>query len=219
MEGLFITTILTGLGGAFTPCTLGVNLVMINYLTDKSKTQRVLQWTQFAVSRAAMMALLGLVIGLLGQVITSFTWWFQMGINILIIIMGILFIMGRNKPVLSGLDFTGSRSLDKDMSPLALGALFGLNVTACIAPLVLALLAQTVLVGNWLSGALALFLFGIMLSVPILVAVFNDRASAWISKMSANYRSIYYPIIGGLLIVLGLAEIALSMYVIPGGSS
>ena len=132
--------------------------------------------------------------------------------------MGVLFILGRNKPVLPGLDFGGGRSLDKDMSSLALGALFGLNVTACIAPLVLALLAQTVLVGNWLAGGLALFLFGIMLSVPILVAVFNDRASAWISKMSAKYRSIYYPIIGGLLIVLGLAEIALSMYVIPGVS-
>jgi cytochrome c-type biogenesis protein len=215
MEGLFIMAIVTGLGGAFTPCTLGVNLVMINYLTDKSKTQRLLQWTQFAVSRAAIMALLGLVIGGLGQIITSFTWWFQMGVNILIIVMGVLFILGRHKPVLPGLDFGGGRSLDKNMSPLALGALFGLNITACIAPLVLALLAQTVLVGNWLAGGLALFLFGVMLSVPILVAVFNDRASAWISKMSAKYRSIYYPIIGGVLIVLGVAEIALSMYVIP----
>ncbi len=216
MEGLFIMAFLTGLGGAFTPCTLGVNLVMINYLTDKSKAQRIAQWTQFAVSRAAMMAVIGLIIGWLGQIITSFTWWFQMGVNILIIVMGVMFIMSRHKPVMRGLDFTGNRSLDQNMSPLALGTLFGLNITACIAPLVLALLAQTVLVGNWWAGGLALFLFGIMLSVPILVAVFNDRAALWIGRMSAKYRSIYYPIIGGVLIVLGLAEIALSMYVIPG---
>lgn len=218
MTGLFITAILTGIGGAFTPCTLGVNLVMINYLTDKTKVQRMLEWAKFAISRAAMMAVLGLIIGLLGQMIETFTWWFQMVINILIVVMGVLFIVGRNKPVLRGLDLTGSRSLDKDMSPLALGALFGLNVTACVAPLVLALLAQTVLIGNWLSGAAALFLFGIMLSVPILAAVFNDRASGWINRVSGQYRAIYYPIIGGILIVLGLAEIALSMYVIPSVS-
>lgn len=95
---IVFTAILTGLGGAFTPCTLGVNLIMIKYLSGKSRTQRLFQWTQFAVSRAAMMAVLGLVI------------------------------------------------------------------------------------------------------------------------MSAEYRSIYYPIIGGLLIVLGLAEIALPMYVIPSTS-
>ena len=214
--GLLITAILTGIGGAFTPCTLGVNLVMVNYLTDKTRAQRLKEWTQFAISRAALMAILGLIIGLLGQMVETFTWWFQMVVNILIIVMGVLFIMGRNKPVLKGLDFSGGRSLDKNMSPLALGALFGLNVTACVAPLVLALLAQTVLVGNWLSGGLSLFIFGIMLSAPILVAIFNDRASVWISRVSGQYRSVYYPIIGGVLIVLGLAEIALSMYVIPG---
>ncbi len=218
MIGLFVTAILTGIGGAFTPCTLGVNLVMINYLTDKTRAQRVLEWTKFAISRAAMMAVLGLIIGLLGQMIETFTWWFQMVVNVLIVVMGVLFIMGRKKPVLRGFDLAGKRSLDKDMSPLALGALFGLNVTACVAPLVLALLAQTVLVGNWLSGATSLFVFGIMLSVPILAAVFNDRASGWISRVSGQYRSVYYPIIGGILIVLGLAEIALSMYVIPSVS-
>ena len=146
--------------------------------------------------------------------IETFTWWFQMGVNILITIMGILFIMGRNKPLLRRLDFTGNRSLGENMSPLALGALFGLNVTACIAPLVLALLAQTIIVGNWLTGGAALFLFGIMLSVLILAALFNDRVSDWISRTSAKYRSVYYPIIGGILVVLGLVEIALSMYVI-----
>ncbi len=218
MEGLFITALLTGLGGAFTPCTLGVNLVMVNYFSGKSKKQRLFQWTQFALSRAAMMAVLGLVIGLLGQMIETFTWWFQMVVNILIIAMGVLFIMGRNRPILRGLDFTGNRALPENMSPLGLGALFGLNITACIAPLVLALLAQTVVVGNWLTGGAALLLFGIMLSAPILAALFNDHASEWISRTSAKYRSVYYPIIGGILIVLGLAEIVLSMYVIPGAS-
>jgi cytochrome c-type biogenesis protein len=101
---------------------------------------------------------------------------------------------------------------------LALGTLFGLNITACVAPLVLALLALTVSTGNWLSGGLALFLFGLMLSVPILVGVYDDRASNWVSRMSVKYRSVYYPVIGGVLIVLGLAEIVLSMYAIPGVS-
>lgn len=214
--GLFITAILTGAGGSFTPCTLGVNLVMVNQLTKEPRAQRVKGWIQFAVSRAVLLAAIGLVIGLLGQMMETFTWWFQMAVNILIIVMGILFILSRKRPVLPGLDFTGKQTLRKAMSPVAMGALFGLNVTACVAPLVLALLAQTVLIGNWLAGGLALFVFGIMLSLPILVAVLNDKASTWISTASGKYRPVYYAIIGGVLIVLGMVEIGLSMYVIPG---
>lgn len=216
--GLLMTAILTGIGGAFTPCTLGVNLTMVNYLAAKPRAYRLKGWTQFAIGRAALMAILGLSIGLLGQMIETFTWWFQMFVNLLIILMGVLFIIGRKRPVLKGLDFSLGRSLDKEMAPLRLGTIFGLNITACIAPLVLALLAQTVLTGNWLLGGLSLFVFGMMLSSPILVAIANNQASAWISRVSSQHRSIYYLIIGGVLIVLGLVEISLSLYVIPGVS-
>ena len=214
--GLFIAAILAGAGGSFTPCTLGVNLVMVNQLTKEPRAQRVKSWIQFAVSRAALLAAIGLVIGLLGQLIETFTWWFQMVVNSLIIVMGVLFILSRKKPLLPGLDLAGRRTLRTAMSPVAMGALFGLNITACVAPLVLALLARTVLIGNWISGGLALFVFGIMLSLPILIAVLNDKASSWIRTASGKHRPVYYAVIGGVLIVLGAVEIGLSMYVIPG---
>lgn len=213
---LLLTAMITGLGGAFTPCTLGVNLMMIQFLSGKSKGRRLWEWTQFAVSRALLLTLLGLAIGLLGQAIESFTWWFQMVINITVVGMGVLFIMSRKKPVFKGFDFSGDRVPSSNASAAGLGMLFGLNITACIAPLVLALLAGTVLVGDWVLGAAALFIFGVMLSVPILVAIFSESASMWIANASRKYRTAFYTVIGAVLIVLGLAEIALSMFVIPG---
>ena len=96
---LLITVILTGLGGAFTPCTLGVNLVMINQLAGKPRLQRLREWGQFAFGRAIFLAALGLIIGLLGQAVETFTWWFQLVINVLIIVMGILFILSRQNQV------------------------------------------------------------------------------------------------------------------------
>ena len=212
---LIIMALITGAGGSFTPCTLGVNLAVAHRFTKDTKARRIRNWIFFAVNRALLLTVLGLIIGALGQVVETFTWWFQMVINIIIIIMGLLFIVGSRKPVLPGVQLSGKKRLTEKMSPGAMGALFGLNITACVAPLVLALLAGTVTENNWILGGVSLFIFGIMLSMPILTAVLSDRASSWIIKVSGKYRKIYYGIVGITLIVLGISEIILSMYVIP----
>ncbi len=212
---LIIMALITGAGGSFTPCTLGVNLAIAHRFTKDTKAQRIKNWILFALNRALLLTALGLIIGVLGQVVETFTWWFQMIINVVIIIMGLLFIVGSRKPILPGLELGGKKRLSNKMSPAGMGALFGLNITACVAPLVLALLAGTAAEGNWIKGGVSLFIFGIMLSMPILIAVLSNRASSWIIKVSGKYRRVYYGVVGVTLIVLGLVEIILSMYVIP----
>lgn len=212
---LIVTAVVTGLGGAFTPCTLGVNLFMVQFLAGKPSAVRVRQWVVFAVLRAVLLTSLGMLIGLLGQLVTSFAWWFQIGISLVIVAAGVAFILGRNRPLLPGFDLAGRRLPAGAGSAAGLGILFGMNITACIAPLVLALLGATVLAGKWFLGAIALFLFGLMLSVPILAAVFSRRAAEWITAVSREYRTAVSVVVGGILIVLGAAEIWLSLMAVP----
>jgi len=210
MSSLFLAAFLTGLGGAFTPCTMGTNIVMIQHLNKKARAERLREWLIFATMRAIFLAAIGLLLGYLGHIVTDFTWWFQMLVNIGIVVLGIIFILGKNRPILPGLNLAAKLKIGKNMSAAALGSLFGLNITACIAPLVLAIVAKAVLAGNVLWSGLALFIFGIMLSLPILVAIFNENASQWISNIGQRYRKILYPLVGAVLIFLGLFEIYLS---------
>lgn len=188
---------------------------MVQFLAGKASAVRVRQWVIFALLRAVLLTALGLLIGFLGQLVSSFTWWFQMAVNLAIVAAGVAFIAGRNRPFLPGLNLAGERLPAKTGSAAGLGILFGINITACIAPPVLALLGATVLAGEWLLGAVALFLFGLMLSAPILAAVFSDRANEWITAVSRKYRSAVSLVVGGALIVLGAAEIALSLMAVP----
>jgi cytochrome c-type biogenesis protein len=211
MAVLLLTALATGLGGSFTPCTLGVNLVFLKYITGKSRQRRLWEWSLFALSRATFLTGLGLTIGLVGQLVQNFVWWFQLLISGGIVVLGVVFIVSRYRPLpVPALSFSGGYTRAGNASAVGLGMFFGLNISACLAPLVLALLGQTVLVGNWLAGAVALFLFGIVLSVPILAATASERAHGWIIRAANRYRSAFYLVTGGLLIVLGLAEIWLS---------
>ncbi len=210
MISLFLAAFLTGLGGAFTPCTMGTNIVMIQYFNKKAKNERLREWLIFATLRAIFLAAIGLLLGYLGHIVTDFTWWFQMLVNIGIVALGIIFILAKNRPILPGLNLTANNSIGKNLSSAALGTVFGLNITACVAPLVLAIVAKAVLAGNVLWSSLALFIFGIMLSLPILIAIYNERANNWITNISKRQRNIIYPATGAVLIFLGLFEIYLS---------
>jgi len=206
-----MTALVTGLGGAFTPCTLGVNLVFLNYITGKSRHRRLWEWSLFALSRATLLTGLGLLIGLAGQLVQGFVWWFQLSVSVGIVLLGLVFIASRYRTLpLPALSLGGRYKSGSNASAVGLGMVFGLNISACLAPLVLALLGQTILVGHWLMGAMALFVFGMALSIPILAATASERAHAWIIHAANRYRSLFYLITGGLLVLLGLAEIWLS---------
>jgi cytochrome c biogenesis protein CcdA len=92
-----------------------------------------------------------------------------------------------------------------------MGLLFGLDVSACIVPLLLALLAETVLIGDWVGGTVALFLFGMALSLPALAVIFVEGANRRLQEVSRRYRSVFYYVAGGLLILFGTAEFLLTV--------
>lgn len=206
---LLLSAVGLGVGGAFTPCALGLNLLVLGRMAGQSRGQRLVAWLQFALARAAVLTLLGVGIGTLGLLL-PITWGMQLLINVLLIALGALFIVSRFRSLpIPAFSVLGAVGPSPHPMPL-LGALVGLDISACLLPLVLGLLAQTIRLGAWLTGGAALFLFGIGLSLPLLLAVGSDHAARRLRAWSQRYRTPFYLIAGGLLIVLGAAELWLS---------
>lgn len=208
---LFLAPILLGIAGAFTPCALGVNAVFLGTVLGKSRARRLREWAIFAAARAGLLTLLGLAFGLLGQAVQGYAWGFQVTVNIGMILLGTLFIVHSLRPFpLPGFSLASNRAPTSDLGVAGLGALFGLDITACIGPFVLALLARTVLIGNWWSGGLVLFLFGVSLSLPLLAAILTERTGQWLMDVARRRRLLFFLVGGGFLILLGAAELWLS---------
>lgn len=208
---LFLAPVLLGIAGAFTPCALGVNAVFLGTVLGKSRAHRLREWAIFAAARAGLLTLLGLAFGLLGQTVQGYAWGFQVTVNIGMILLGALFIVHSLRPFpLPGFSLAGDRAPTSDLGVAGLGALFGLDITACIGPFVLALLARTVLIGNWWGGGLVLFLFGVSLSLPLLAAILTERTGQWLLAVARRRRLLFFLVGGGFLILLGAAELWLS---------
>ncbi len=216
--GLLVVPIIFGLVGAITPCALGINAIFLGYVTGKPQPRRLWEWLLFALARAALLTFLGLTFGLLGQTVGDFVRGYQQFIAWGLIALGVLFILSRFRRLpLPYLTLASSRIPAGNSSALALGALFGLDIPACTSPLVFALLAETLLVGDWLFGAIVLFIFGVSMSLPLLPLTMAEGANHWLVEVSRRYKTAFYLAAGGLLILFGAAELSPQVMALVGG--
>lgn len=88
---------------------------------------------------------------------------------------------------------------------LGMGVLFGLNLPACAYPLLLALLGRSVASGvAW--GFVALFVFGLALSLPLLPLALSGRTEKVFARLSRFSAVTPY--------LIGLSLLAISAYVL-----
>lgn len=204
--------VVTGVAGGFTPCALGINTIFVGALAGKPRAARLWSWLLLATVRASLLTGLGLLFGLLGEAVGEMAAWYQQAINVGLMALGAIFIISRFRRLpLPALRLANPEALQEQRSLVAMGLLFGLDISACIAPLVLALLAQTVLLGDWVAGTVALFVFGIGLSLPALAVISIDRADRWLLRISQRHRNIFYFFAGGFLILFGATEFLLTV--------
>lgn len=176
MDALQILLLPIGLGllGFIEPCTMGSNLLLIKHLERRPYRDRLTQMLVFAASRALFMGLLGVAAALIGARFFGLQRVLWIGLGAVYLGFGLLYLTGRQGllmvrlgPLLSGA--TGTRG------SAALGLLFGLNVPACAVPLVVVLLglsASQAAAGEApVRGFVSLLLFGLALSLPLLLAV------------------------------------------------
>lgn len=204
---LVVLPVALGLVGSITPCALGINAVFLGYVMGKDRWTRLWQGALMALSRALSLMLLGLLFAIIGEQVKSFLFGYQRLIAFSLIALGALLILSYHRAVsLPSLSLGSHRFKDSPGGALALGAVFGLDIPACTSPMVLALLAQTVFVGDLAFGAITLFLFGLAMSLPVLVLALFEGANRTFTGFAQRWKGTFYHGAGLLLIVVGVAE-------------
>jgi cytochrome c-type biogenesis protein len=206
-----------GLVGFIEPCSIGASLVFIKYLEGKSDAAKVSQMAIFAATRAIFIGGLGILAAVLGAAFLNLQRGGWIVLGSIYAAIGVLYVTGRIRILMFSLGPSLMR-LSGVQGSATLGLLFGLNIPACAAPLLLALLgaaaAGGAAGGTLASGFVALALFGFALSLPLVAAVLfapARRALDWLAALSERL-----PLWTGLLLIaLGLWSIWFGLFVTP----
>lgn len=205
----------TGLGllGFVEPCSVGSHLILLKYLDQLPARQRWLQTLIYTLVRAVFTGLLGVLAAFIGE-------------GFLGVQHGLWGVLGSLYVVLGGVYLAGGapwmiRQINRLLPHVShkaggasLGAVFGLNIPACAAPLLAVLLgdaaAQAAAGSGAAYGALSLFVFGLALSSPLVLAVFTHSGRRLLTAI-AGLAGRMPRWTGVVLIALGLWSITLAL--------
>lgn len=178
-----------GLLGFIEPCSLGSTLLFVKFLEGKGRWAKIRETAVFTVVRAGFVGTLGALAGLLGSMFLDLQRGFWVVLGVVYLALGAVYLLGR-QGLLKRTVGPRIRALGDDRGAAALGAVFGLNIPACAAPLLAGLLAAGVGAGDLAEGFLALAVFGLGLSLPLVAAVFWEQARAAIDRLGGLTRRI-----------------------------
>lgn len=194
-----------GLFGFIEPCSIGATLIFIKVLEGKSAAEKIVQVATFALGRGAFIGLLGAVAVLVGSAFFGFQKAAWVVLGVLYAALGLAYLSGGIGWVARSFGPSLSR-FSSARGSAALGVIFGLNIPACATPLLLALLGASAASGtrggSAAEGFVSLALFGLALSLPLVVAVLfapARRALDWLAALSRRLPAWT----GVLLIALG----------------
>lgn len=193
-----------GLLGFIEPCSIGANGIFLGYLQKKDRNFRIRETVRFALARAVILGLFGLSVAFLGNLIFSAQKGFWLVLGLVYLALGLLVILNAS----FSWGIFGRLSMGRFLPrhhALSMGFLFGLNLPACAYPLLLALLGRSVASGvAW--GFVALFVFGLALSLPLLPLALSGRTEKVFARLSRFSAMTPY--------LIGLSLLAISAYVL-----
>ncbi len=204
-----------GLVGFVEPCSIGTTLLFVKSLESHDSARKLAQVATFMATRAVFMGALGLAAIALGA---AFLGWQRLAwavFGTLYVVAGLLYAGGRAGWLAHTLGPGLGRFASVD-GAAALGGLFALNIPACAAPLLFALIGATASGGaggmSPLTGFVSLALFGVALSLPVAVMVAFPRTRRFLDAFAGLSRRA--PFWTGLtLIGLGLWSIGFVLFV------
>lgn len=212
---LFVLPAGLGLFGFIEPCSIGSSLLFVKTLEDGGAAEKIRQTALFAVTRAVLIGLLGVAAVAVGSGFVAFqkTAWIVLGA--LYVLLGVLLLVGRAGRLMVAAG-PGIAKLSGLRGSAGLGVLFGLNIPACAAPLLAALLAGAAATGasgaTLAAGFTALAVFGFFRSAPLVAAVFSARARRLLDGL-ARQAGRFPRWTGALLISLGAWSIYFGLFV------
>lgn len=204
-----------GLFGFIEPCSIGTTLVMVKQVEGRTATQKVAQMVAFATTRALLIGSLGVAAALAGTMFLGFQRgaWFVLGVGY--VALGSAYFSGHAARLMRTFGPRLSRLRGK-RGAVMLGLLFGLNIPACAAPLILALLGLAAAGGATAAdiggGFVSLAVFGLALSLPLVVAVLFAPARRLLDRMADLSHSMPRWT-GAIFVLLGLWSIWFALHV------
>ncbi len=204
-----------GLFGFIEPCSIGSTLVMVKQMEGRSRAQKIAQMLMFAGTRAILIGLLGVVAAYVGSAFLGFQKGAWLVLGLFYVVLGGMYLSGHAGLLMR----TFGPRLDRLRSlrgAAALGLFFGLNIPACAAPLILALLGLAAAGGASAAdlggGFVSLAIFGLALSLPLVAAVLFAPARALLDRLAALSTRIPRWT-GFVLVLLGLWSIWFGLFV------
>ena len=204
-----------GLFGFVEPCSLGSSLVLVKYLEGKSAPAKLAQVATFTATRALFIGMMGVLAALIGSQFMGLQRGAWIFLGAIYVAIGALYLVGKAGLLTTTLGPSIGR-ISGFKGSAGLGLLFSLNIPACAAPLLFALLGMAAAGGSAsgmvAAGFISLGLFGLALSLPLVLAVLFKparRALDWLAGLSTRL-----PLWTGLvLIALGLWSIGFGLFV------
>jgi cytochrome c-type biogenesis protein len=202
-----------GLLAFIEPCAIGATLLFIKLMEGKPARVKLAQAVGFMLTRGLCMGLLGASAAWIGGTFFALqkAGWFVFGTVYFAI--GLMYVTGHVRWLMRSVGPRLSRLGDLQSS-IAMGLVFGLNIPACAVPLLVALLAATsagAMPGGVTGGFVSLSLFGIALSLPLVIAVLfapARRAVDWLAGLTnriPRWTGVLMMVLGVLTIWFGLS--------------
>lgn len=209
---IFIPAFL-GLLGFIEPCTVGSHLIFLRTLDSKRGFAKAITTFTFILVRSLTAGLFGALVALAGKPLVSAQTGLWLVFGLLYFLIGLSLVAGKFGIFKMRLDVAPA-NWKYASSPVPLGLAFGLNIPACAAPIIFGLLGMAAAAKTTLMGFAMMAIFGLALSLPLIIVAVIPALAGFLEKMSCYLRKNGW-ILGVLFILLGLWSIWFGLYVDP----
>lgn len=217
MELTFNTFILLPIGlgllGFIEPCTIGSHLLFLGTQNRRSPSEKIKAVLIFVAMRSGTAGMFGALIGFAGQFLIGAQTGIWLIFGLIYLVIGLAYLIGRAGLIKWRIDLAPSAWKHTE-NPLVLGAAFGLNIPACAAPILFGLLGLAATTGTVMAGFAMMFLFGLFLSLPLVVFAAVPGLAVWLDTLGQKLKRMNW-IIGVVFVLLGAWSIWFGLYVDP----
>ncbi len=210
---LILLPIGLGLLGFIEPCTIGGHLLFLDTQKNRSKAMKLNAVTVFVLVRSLTAGGFGAVIAFIGQKLIGVQTGIWLVFGSIYLAVGLAFILGRAGLVKRRINLAPA-AWKRAGNPVVLGLAFGLNIPACAAPILFGLLGLAATTGTVLTGFWMMFLFGLFLSLPLVIFAVVPRFAGALDRLAGRLVKMRW-VIGGVFVLLGLWSIWFGLYVDP----
>ncbi len=202
-----------GLLGFVEPCSIGGHLLFLDTQKARAPGGKWRAVAVFVLVRALVAGLFGAAAAFLGSRLISAQTGLWLVFGSLYLAVGLAFLTGHAGRLKQRLHLAPA-AWRRATSPWLLGAAFGLNVPACAAPILFALLGLAAGSGAVVLGFVQMALFGLFLSLPLALFVALPGLTGGLARIGSLFRNSGR-VIGVVFILLGLWSLWFGLYVNP----